>query len=139
MLALAESIGALCRPLPLDFSTFEGVSELISLIYTESSGIVFLVNRVRFGRFGETSDMDLTEIKDMVSFNCTALAYVTLARIPLMPRGSHTIEVSSASIYLLFNELNVYASIKAFMRSFCNGFRKKLSDSGTSVLEVSPG
>ncbi len=125
MLTLVEFLGTPYRPLSLDLH-LRWVSE-VGLIGTESPEIAFLVNCAGFGKFGETSDMDLSEIKDVALLNRTALACVTSARIPPMPRDSHTIEICSASVYLPLKELNVYTSTKAFVRSFCNGLGRKLS------------
>ncbi len=83
--------------------------------------------------------MDLTEIRNVVLLNCIALVYVTLTCISFMPQNLHFIEVCSASTYLPFKKLNVYASTKVFVRSFFNGLRRKLSGSGMSVLEVFSG
>lgn len=136
---LAGRLSTPCLAIAADLSTDEGVDRLLDLVESEKPEIGYLVNCAGFGRFGDTAGMAREDIRGMLSLNCTALSVITSACIPHMGRGSHIIEVCSASAYLPLRELNVYSATKAYVRSFCNGLRRELTGSGISVLEVSPG
>lgn len=136
---VASELKTDCVIITADLATSEGQNTLIERMESEKPDIRYLVNCAGFGRFGSTADTTAEDIRGMVGLNCTALSTITSAAIPHMSEGSHIIEVCSASAYLPLKDLNVYASTKAYVRSFCNGLRRELRSTGISVLEVSPG
>ncbi len=136
---LASGIGCPCRIIAADLTTPEGIGLLRSAVESERPDIGYLVNNAGFGTFSRTADMEPESIRAMVSLNVTALFEITSLCIPYMGPGSSIIEVCSASAYLPLPYLNVYASTKAAVRSFCDGLRPELRDARISVLEVSPG
>lgn len=136
---LGSELRTPCRILSLDLTDMSDLRFLLNEIDRIGRDVCYLVNCAGYGRFGSTEDTSLEDISGMISLNCTALATITSACIPHMSSGSHIIQVCSASAYLPLMDLNVYASTKAFVRSFSDGLRRELRYSGISVLEVSPG
>lgn len=122
-----------------DLSTVDGVDMVVSRITEGSPEIGYLVNCAGFGRFGDSWEIPRDETRGMIAVNVSALVDITDACIPFMPRGSSVIEVCSASAYIPLERLNVYASTKAFVHSYCEGLRRELEGRGVAVLEVSPG
>lgn len=126
-------------PVVADLSTSEGVDSVVSAVTEGSPEIGYLVNCAGFGRFGDSWEIPREETRGMIAVNVSALVDITDACIPFMPRGSSIIEVCSASAYIPLERLNVYASTKAFVHSYCEGLRSELKGRGIGVLEVSPG
>lgn len=137
--ALAASLNTHCRIVSADLTDRSAIDSIMESISSENPSIQYLVNCAGFGVFGSTMENRIEDIRGMIDLNCSALAEMTSRIAPFMPRGSSIIEVCSASAYLPLPYLNVYASTKAFVRSFCDGLRPELDAKGIKVLEVSPG
>ncbi len=137
--ALAESLDTPCRVIPCDLTDPSARDSLISTIRSESPDIGWLVNCAGMGRFGNTIDMPLEELRSTMDLNMTALVEMSYACVPMMTKGSHIVQVCSASAYIPLEGLNVYSCSKTFVRSFSNVLRDEISDTGISVTEVSPG
>lgn len=136
---LAASMKTGCRVIPADLTDRSDMDSIMELLSSEKHSVQYLINCAGFGVFGTTVENRIEDICGMIDLNCSALAEITSRTIPFMSSGSSIIEVCSASAYLPLPFLNVYASTKAFVRSFCDGLRPELSKSGINVLEVSPG
>lgn len=136
---LALRLKTPCRVIVADLSSEEGLGLLRDTISAEEPEIAYLVNCAGMGRFGLSWEIPQQQTDAMIDLNVRGLADVTSFCIPYMPRGSHIIQVCSASAYVALPQLNVYAATKAFVKRYCDGIRHELRDRGVSVLEVSPG
>jgi len=137
--AIASKLKTPCSIFPVDLTDRQQIDGFIDQINTSQPDIRYLVNCAGFGKFGKTWELSPDLTRSMIDLNVNALVSLTSACIPYMKRGSHIIELCSASAYVALYDLNVYASTKAFVRHFCNGLRGELKDRGISVTEVSPG
>lgn len=137
--AVASGLKTPSITISADLSTEEGLSLIRDRLSESGPEIMYLFNCAGFGRFGTTWGIDAEQTRSMIDLNITSLVEISSMCIPFMKGGSTIVEICSASAYLSLYRLNVYASTKAFVRSFCKGLRYELSAAGINVLEVSPG
>jgi hypothetical protein len=136
---VASSLRTPSRIFSVDLADRGQLDSFLDTIRAEKPEIGYLINCAGFGKFGETWALSPEITRSMIDLDVTALVMITSACVPFMPRGSHIIELCSLSAYIAMDDLNVYASSKAFVRHFCNGLRHEVADKGISVTEVSPG
>ena len=137
--SISETLSTHCRILPLDL-TQRGSFDILKKKFDSSDiNVRYLINCAGFGKFGNTWKIPDSETRGMIDLNISALVEITNICIPHMSEGSRIIQLCSASAYISLYKLNVYASTKAFVKSFCNGLRKEVECMGITVTEVSPG
>lgn len=137
--SLSEKLSTECRILPLDLTDRGSFGVLRREMDSEDIDIRYLINCAGFGKFGNTWEIPEKDTFGMIDLNVTALVELSSICVPHMSDGSRIIQLCSASAYISLYRLNVYASTKAFVRSFCNGLRKEVKNRGITVTEVSPG
>lgn len=137
--SLSEKLSTECRILPLDLTDRDSFEVLRREMDSQRIDIRYLINCAGFGKFGNTWEIPEKDTLGMIDLNITALVELSSICVPHMSEGSRIIQLCSASAYISLYRLNVYASTKAFVRSFCNGLRKEVEDKGITVTEVSPG
>lgn len=139
MQSIASELSTPSRLFQVDLTDKTAMDAFLAQIAEESPKISYLVNCAGFGRFGMTWEIPREVTRSMIDLNVGAVVDLVTACVPLMPPGSHIIELCSESAYLGMYDLNVYASTKAFVRHFCNGLRTEVKPLGITVTEVSPG
>ncbi len=137
--AIASELSTPCRIIPTDLTDRDQRDSLMDLIRTEAPEIGWLINCAGMGRFGNSADIPLDELRSTMELNMNALVEMSCVCVPFMKKGSHIVQVCSASAYMPLEGLNVYSSSKSFVRSFTRVLRNEIKDSGISVTEVSPG
>lgn len=137
--SLAEKLSTQCRIISGDLTKSDTLQSIRDELDREKLDIRYLINCAGFGRFGNTWEIPDEDTRGMIDLNVTALVEMTNLCIPHMSRGSRIIQLCSASAYISLYRLNVYASTKAFVKSYCNGLRKEVEYLGITVTEVSPG
>ena len=136
---ISKTLDTDCRIIPLDLTKRDSFDTIKKEITSKEADIRYLVNCAGFGKFGNTWEIPDSETRGMIDLNISALVEITNICIPHMSEGSRIIQLCSASAYISLYKLNVYASTKAFVKSFCNGLRKEVECMGITVTEVSPG
>ncbi|NBK96621.1 MAG: SDR family NAD(P)-dependent oxidoreductase [Erysipelotrichia bacterium] len=116
-------------------SSFEVFKHILT---QENPTIKYLVNAAGFGVFGDSS-MDLEIVNKMIDLNIKALVSMTYLCIPYMNKGSHIIELGSASSFTPLINFNIYASTKAFVLHFSNALYQELKPKGIKVSVICPG
>ena len=96
------------------------------------------MNAAGFGKFGDWRSIDEADAEAMIELNCRALVALTRACLPHMGRGSHLIQLCSASAFTPLPHLNVYASTKAFVLSYTRALRWELRGTGSTATAVCP-
>ncbi len=136
---ISKTLDTDCCIIPLDLTKRDSFDTIKKEITSKEADIRYLVNCAGFGKFGNTWEIPDSETRGMIDLNISALVEITNICIPHMSEGSRIIQLCSASAYIPLYKLNVYASTKAFVKSFCNGLRKEVECMGITVTEVSPG
>lgn len=137
--ALKAELSTVVRVFPFDLTDSGQLASLIEAVRSSGAEVKYLVNAAGFGKFGDYSEVGLTDIAGMIDLNDKALVLLTTALIPQMKRGSHIIEMCSISAYLPLENLSVYAASKAFVLSYCYALRSELKKTGITVTAVCPG
>ena len=137
--SLAETLSTHSHIIPGDLTDISIINSISNELDSKQPDIRYLVNCAGFGKFGNTWEIPAEQTKAMIDLNITALVEMSSICIPYMSSGSRMIQLCSASAYIPLYKLNVYASTKAFVRSFCSGLSKELENMGVTVTEVSPG
>ena len=137
--ALKDELSTLTRVLPFDLTDSEQLDALIEAAKSSGAEVKYLVNAAGFGKFGDYSEVSLSDIAGMIDLNDKALVLLTAALIPQMKRGSHIIEMCSISAYMPLENMSVYAASKAFVLSYCYALRRELKKTGITVTAVCPG
>ena len=97
---LKDELSTVTRVLPFDLTDGVQLGSLIEAVKSSGAEVKYLVNAAGFGKFGDYSEVSLSDIAGMIDLNDKALTLITAALIPQMKRGSHVIEMCSISAYL---------------------------------------
>ncbi len=136
---LKDELSTVTRVLPFDLTDGVQLGSLIEAVKSSGAEVKYLVNAAGFGKFGDYSEVSLSDIAGMIDLNDKALTLITAALIPQMRRGSHVIEMCSISAYLPLENMSVYAASKAYVLSYCYALRRELKKTGITVTAVCPG
>lgn len=136
---LKDELSTTTRVLPFDLTDSMQLGSLIEAVKSSGAEVKYLVNAAGFGKFGDYSEVSLSDIAGMIDLNDKALTLITAALIPQMKRGSHVIEMCSISAYLPLENMSVYAASKAYVLSYCYALRRELKKTGITVTAVCPG
>lgn len=136
---LKDELSTVTRVLPFDLTDGVQLGALIEAMKSSGAEVKYLVNAAGFGKFGDYSEVSLSDIAGMIDLNDKALTLITAALIPQMKRGSHVIEMCSISAYLPLENMSVYAASKAYVLSYCYALRRELKKTGITVTAVCPG
>lgn len=137
--SLAEKLSTHCHIISGDLTRSDTLQSIKDELDSRKPNVRYLINCAGFGKFGNTWEIPADQTKAMIDLNITALVGMSSICVPYMHRNSRMIQLCSASAYISLYKLNVYASTKAFVRSFCSGLSKELESRGITVTEVSPG
>lgn len=136
--ALKKEIGDKLISISKDLSKLEEVTSIGLLLEKEKPEIAYLINNAGIARMGSYQEFDAVELSTTISINCTALAILCTLSIPYMQRGSRILNVSSASSFQPLPFLNLYASTKAFERSYSRALNAELKGTGITATAVCP-
>ncbi len=129
---------AIVKPIPLDLTDSDSIDIYKEKLESENPDVRLLVNAGGFGKFGNFTDIPLTEEYSMIDLNCKALVGMTYAALPFMKSGAKIIEMSSISAFQPVPYINVYAATKAFVLSFSRSLGVELEKKNITVTAVCP-
>lgn len=139
LLKLQQTTKIKIRPLALDLSVPEEIMHYQALLQQEHPQIQYLVNAAGKGVLGNFKEVSLKDTYDMIDVNVKALVGVTSVSIPYLQRGSYLIEVGSSSSFQPLPYFNIYASTKAFVRSYARALHVELKERGVYTTVMCPG
>lgn len=122
-----------------DLSKCEGWKLLDSLLKRDNPVVCFLVNNAGLARMAQCTDFSVEEIESTIDLNCKAPVILSNICIPYMERGSHILNISSASAFQPNPYINLYASTKVFERHYSRALNVELKKNGITVTAVCPG
>jgi len=144
LLALQESIrqqkADSCHILTFDVRNRSQVQTAIETLPAEWQTIDVLVNNAGLAKGKESIDEGLySDWDDMIDTNVKGLLYVTEAVLPLMPNGSHVVNISSIAGLQSYPGGNVYCASKHAVEGLTNGMRIDLLKRNIKVTSICPG
>ena len=100
--------------------------------------VLYLINNAGIAQMAPSKDMEAETIEQTIKLNCSAPVILTNFCIPFMRKGSRIINMSSASAFQPVPYINLYASTKAFERSYSRALHMELEPIGITVTAVCP-
>lgn len=137
--SLREHLGERIVPVCADLTERQGLKTVCDRLCKERPVVAWLINNAGMARMGASADFEEEEIRKTVELNCVAPTLLINACIPFMERGSRILNISSASAFQPTPYLNLYASTKAFVRSYTRALNAELNPKGITATAVCPG
>ena len=138
---LKERFGARVHTTAFDIRDEAAMRAALDSSPDEFRGIDLLVNNAGLALGTEPAqNADLTQWKQMIDTNITALVTLTRLLLPrLIERRGAIVNISSISGTYPYKGGNVYGGSKAFVTQFSLGLRTDLHGTGVRVTNVEPG
>lgn len=121
-----ERFGTKIVLLPLDLLQEAQQERLRCRLFAEDVRVKILVNAAGMGRIGTFEEITLPEHQQTTRLNDEALMTVTYLCLPYMEKGSHIIQMASASAFVPQPGFAVYAASKAYVLSFSRALRSEV-------------
>lgn len=137
--ALKEKYGDVIRTFSLDLSLEQSILDIQALLNEEQPVVKMLINNAGIAIIGRFDDFDLDTTRTYIDLNVKAVVMMTEVVMPFMKSGSHIINMSSQSSFQPLPFINLYASGKAFIRSYSRSLNQELKGSGIQVTACCPG
>lgn len=135
---LVDEYDGVVVPIISDISKTDELEKLSEHLHEVNPQITYLINNAGIARLGESCEFSLKEIEDTININCKAPVMLINICRPYMISGSHIANISSASSFQPNPYINLYASTKAFERSYSRALNVELKNAGISVTAVCP-
>ena len=136
---LAEELRTPAEILEADLSTEEGIERVRAYLTEKNPTVQYLVNAAGYGIFGDYTEVTEQETVGMIDLNIKATVLLSHMTVPYMPKGSHILEVGSASVFTPLPGFNIYASTKAFVYHYAQALAYELRPCGIAVTVFCPG
>lgn len=136
---LYNKYGNKIRPISMDLGRTEELRQFEYLLKKESPIIKYLINNASIAKMGNYKDFSMEEIEKTIDLNCKAPVIMSTICIPYMIKGSHIMNISSASAFQPNPYINLYAASKAFERNYSRALNVELTDTGITATAVCPG
>ena len=137
--ALQQDVKSKIRPVCLDLTKEESVTEYQKLLEEYQPEVAVLVNASGFGRFAAFEDIDLESQYRMIDLNVKAYVGMTYATLPYLREESEVYQLDSLSSFQPVPYIGVYGATKAFVLSFSRALNVELKKKKIHVMAVCPG
>ena len=137
--SLRDEVKTPIRPISLDLTKEESISEYARLLEAENPNVSVLVNASGVGLFGTFSEMPLSDLYRMIDLNSKAYVGMTYATLPYLTNGSEVYQLDSLSSFQPVPYICVYGATKAFVLSFSRALNVELKSRGIHMMAVCPG
>lgn len=127
-----------CHIVPLDLTAPDACDKLKEELAKEGVEVGILINCAGFAKIGNYERVGIDASNKMIDLNCKAAVDVTLTCLPFMRAGDRIINIASTAAFQPFQQLNIYASTKAFLYSYSRALRMELLPRGIEVTVVCP-
>lgn len=135
---LKKLYGEKVIPLAKDLTHTEEICEIEEKIKSESAEVLYLVNNAGMAKMGSYQEFSIQELENTIDLNCKAPVILSNLCIPYMKKGSHILNISSASAFQPNPYINLYAASKAFERSYSRALNVEVENLGIIVTAVCP-
>lgn len=135
---LKEEYGDKVVIIPKDLTDTKELCDLEVRIRKEDARVSYLINNAGLAKMAPYSEFSVQELEDTINLNCKAPVILSNLCIPHMERGSHILNISSASAFQPNPYINLYAASKAFERSYSRALNVEVESLGIIVTAVCP-
>lgn len=137
--ALKQKHGQVIRTFSMDLSLEQSILDIQAVLKEEQPNVKILINNAGIAIIGRFDDFDLETTRKCIDLNVKSVVMLTEVVMPFMKSGSHIINMSSQSSFQPLPYINLYASGKAFIRSYSRSLNQELKGSGIKVTACCPG
>lgn len=123
----------------LDLSELSSIEQIETMLKKNNPFVSYLINNAGIAKMGKYSEFSINEIDKTINVNCKAPVMLSQVCIPYMGKGSKILNISSASAFQPNPYINLYASSKAFERSYSRALNVELEGTGIKSVAVCPG
>lgn len=136
-----EALGANVETLQADLASHEGVHKVVSRIESGGRSLDAAALNAGVGVSGRFVETDLGAELNMIRLNVLSTVHLAKPIVKQMvARGSGRILFTSSIAGVMPTPYEtVYGATKAFVRSFSEGLREELKETGVSVTALMPG
>lgn len=138
LLALKKEFGEKIVPICKDLTKDTDILSISDLLKEQKLSVLWLVNNAGIARMAPVAEFSISEIKQTIDLNCKAPVELINVCIPFMEKGAKILNVSSASAFQPVPYISLYASTKAFERSYSRALNAELKPFGITVTAVCP-
>ncbi len=139
MEALAAELPHPCRIISADLTTDEGLKKVEDLLAEEKPQIQYFINAAGYGKFGNSYELERCDVTGMIDLNVRAVAVLSHAVLPYMPKGSHLIQLGSGSCFTPLPNFAIYAASKSFVLHYSKALYAEAKPHGVRVTCFCPG
>lgn len=122
-----------------DVSSETSIKMAVQQIAEKYGRIDMLINNAGLGISGATELLSLQKIEQVMDTVYYGTLMLSRVALPLMPRGSKIINISSVCAVMALPFRGVYCSSKAAVNMLSFSMRMELSSSGVNVVCICPG
>jgi len=133
---LKNEYGDRIRTISLDLSKTDNLNKIKELLENEKPIIKYLINNASIAKMGLYKEFSIEEMENTINLNCKTPVILSNICIPFMKKGSSILNIASASAFQPTPYINLYASTKAFERSYSRALNVELAESGIIVTAV---
>ncbi len=138
LIKLKENLKTKSRIFELDLTNNDSFEYYKELLLKENPSVELLINCSGFGKFGRYDEIDLDQSCNMIDLNCKGTVKMTELTLPYIPNFGRIIQIASISAFSPIPYINVYASTKAFLKSYSIALNEELKPRNISVTCVCP-
>ncbi|MDE6058603.1 MAG: SDR family NAD(P)-dependent oxidoreductase [Clostridia bacterium] len=135
---LVNEFGNIIVPVCKDLTDTEDLTSIVKILEEQKPRVEFLINNAGLAQMKASKDFTVAEIGKTIDLNCKAPVILINGCLPYMARGSKILNICSASAFQPVPYINLYASTKAFERSYSRALNVELKPFGISVTAVCP-
>src|SRR5580700_10339178 len=138
---LAVQHGVKVEVFSADLTQQDAPAQIFAFTTSKKIEVELLINNAGFGAFGNTHEIPVEKMLEMIQVNCSAVVYLTRLYLPGMVERRHgdVMIVASLAAYQPVPFNSVYAATKAFDLLFAEGIAEELRPSGVNVCALCPG
>ena len=137
--ALASAYPGQIRPYMADLSRREEIAALGEVLKGEDVSIRYLINNAGYAKFCGWDELSPMDSLAMLDLNIGGVVAMGLTCLPMMPPGSHLLNIASQASFQPLPWLNLYGASKAFVRFYSRALGMELRERGVTVTAVCPG
>jgi short-subunit dehydrogenase len=139
--ASLSSFGSTVTPLKADLAQYEGVEALYRQISSMGRSLDAVAINAGVGVSGAFAETLLADHLNLINLNVTSAVHLTRRILPdMLSRGTGRILFTSSIAATTPGPfMATYNASKAFLKSFAEGIREELRDTGVTITTLMPG
>jgi hypothetical protein len=138
---LAVQHGVKIEVFSADLTQHDAPAQIFAFTASKKIEVELLINNAGFGAFGNTHEIPVEKMLEMIQVNCSAVVYLTRLYLPGMVERRHgdVMIVASLAAFQPVPYNSAYAATKAFDLLFAEGIAEEVRPFGVRVSALCPG